>query len=96
MTTPEGPWDLSQALNTYQFHRWGDGYFDVNAKGNVSIRPVQEQGAEIDIMEVIEDARERGLKFPMLLRFQDLLRHRVQRHNAAFAEAIKEEGYQGI
>ncbi len=96
MTTPEGPWDLNQALATYQFHRWGDGYFHINGKGNVAIRPIQDQGAEIDIMEVIDDARERGLKFPMLLRFQDLLRHRVQRLNEAFAEAIQEAKYQAL
>ncbi|HEY8967043.1 MAG TPA: biosynthetic arginine decarboxylase [Candidatus Methylacidiphilales bacterium] len=96
MTLPEGQWDLQEALQTYQIDRWGAGYFGVNAKGNVSVRPLQELGAEIDMTEVIEDARERGLKFPMLLRFQDLLRHRVQKLNEAFAEAIREAGYGGV
>ena len=96
MTNPEVPWDLSQALQTYQIERWGDGYFGVNEKGNVNIRPIKEEGAELDMIEIIEDARERGLKFPMLIRFQDLLRHRVQRLNEAFADAIKEAGYGNV
>ncbi|SDU21662.1 arginine decarboxylase [Verrucomicrobium sp. GAS474] len=96
MTTPDGQWDLQEALQTYQIDRWGAGYFGVNDKGNISVSPLQEQGAQIDMAEVIEDARERGLKFPMLLRFQDLLRHRVQRLNEAFGEAIREAGYGGV
>ncbi|MDE1171640.1 MAG: biosynthetic arginine decarboxylase [Verrucomicrobium sp.] len=96
MTNSEAPWELEQALRTYQIDRWGGGYFQVNGKGHITVRPVQEEGAEIDLMEVIDDARERNLKFPMLLRFQDLLRHRVQRLNRAFAEAIQEAGYQNV
>jgi len=96
MTTPEGPWDLNQALQTYQIERWGGGYFGVNAKGNITVRPTQEPGAELDLTDALEDARERGLRFPILLRFQDLLRHRVQRLNEAFADAIKEAGYQNV
>jgi len=58
------------------------------------VLPMQD-GEGIDIMEVIDEARERGLIFPLLVRFQDLLRHRVERINGAFGEAIKEANYQG-
>jgi arginine decarboxylase len=43
---------------------------------------------------VVEEARDRGLTFPLLLRFQDLLRHRVQVLNEEFRAAIAEAGYQ--
>jgi arginine decarboxylase len=36
-----------------------------------------------------------GLKAPIVIRFQDLLRHRVIQINEMFAKAIKEEGYKG-
>src|SRR4029079_19462168 len=44
---------------------------------------------------VIEEAKARGLKFPLLIRFQDILRHRVESINLAFRNSITEYGYQG-
>jgi arginine decarboxylase len=56
---------------------------------------LQEAGANVDITDVIEEAKGRGLKFPLLIRFQDILRHRVESINLAFRNSIKEFGYQG-
>jgi arginine decarboxylase len=87
------PWNIHQALQTYQIPRWGAGYFSANEAGHMTVRPLQDGGPEIDLLEVVEMARERKLQFPLLLRFQDLLRHRVESLNRAFAEAIEEAGY---
>src|SRR5947207_15115353 len=57
------------------------------------VRPLQENGGTIDILEVVSEARNRGLSFPLVIRFQDLLRHRVESVNRAFQEAITEFGY---
>jgi arginine decarboxylase len=89
------PWDVARALHTYNIARWGTGYFGVNDAGNMTVRPVQEQGPALDLMAVTAEARDRGLTFPLLLRFQDLLRHRVQVLNEEFRAAIAEAGYQG-
>ena len=89
------PWDVARSLHTYNIARWGTGYFGVNDAGNMTVRPVQEQGPALDLMSVMEEARGRGLTFPLLLRFQDLLRHRVQVLNEEFRAAIAEAGYQG-
>ncbi len=88
------PWDVARALHGYNISRWGSGYFGVNDQGNMTVRPVQEQGPAIDIMSVVEEATSRGLSFPLLIRFQDLLRHRVQVLNEEFRAAIAESGYQ--
>src|SRR5437867_5831053 len=56
--------------------------------------PLQEAGAAVDLTDVIEEARARGLKFPLLIRFQDILRHRVEAINQAFRNAIAEFNYQ--
>src|SRR5204862_6978212 len=69
------------------------GYFTVNNAGNVEVRPLQEKGGAIDILEVVNEARSRGLGFPLVIRFQDLLRHRVQAVNCAFQTAMTEFGY---
>jgi arginine decarboxylase len=93
MALPSEPWDVARALHTYNIARWGDGYFGVNDAGNITVRPLQDQGPALDLMAVMEEARDRGLGFPLLLRFQDLLRHRVQVLNEEFAAAIAEAGY---
>ena len=89
-------WDVSSALALYNVERWGAPYFSVNGKGHVAVRPSGEPLREIDMMELVREARERGLAFPLTLRFQDLLRHRVQTVNRAFAEAIAEAGYKNV
>src|SRR5712672_4563533 len=86
-------WDVESAISTYNVDGWGGGYFTVNAAGNVVARPLQENGGSIDILEVVNEARSRGLGFPLVIRFQDLLRHRVEAVNRAFQEAIEEFGY---
>ena len=89
------PWDIQQARNLYNIHRWGAKYFDINEAGKVIAKPLRDGGASVDITDVIEEARARGLKFPVLIRFQDILRHRVESINLAFRNSITEFGYQG-
>lgn len=95
MASPDSNWDVAQAAQTYNINGWGSGYFSVNDRGLLTVRPIQEEGPELEIMTVVEEARQRGLNFPLLLRFQDLLHHRVQSLNQAFRAAIAEANYQG-
>src|SRR5689334_23427613 len=89
------PWNIQAARSLYNIDRWGAKYFDVNEAGHVVAKPLQEAGASVDITDVIEEAKGRGLKFPLLIRFQDILRHRVESINQAFRSAINEFNYQG-
>src|ERR1700677_1661343 len=89
-------WDIQSAISLYNIDRWGTGYFSINQKGNIQILPTQNEETPIDIMELIVEAQDRGLTFPMVLRFQDLLRHRVETINKAFQSAITEANYQGV
>ena len=50
-------------------------------------------GGCIDLLEVVNEARNRGLGFPLVIRLQDLLRHRVESINRAFQTAMSEFGY---
>src|SRR6266496_1828632 len=88
-------WSIQQARNLYNIQRWGAKYFDVNEAGRVVAKPLQDAGAAVDLTDVIEEAKARGLKFPLLIRFQDILRHRVECINLAFRNAITEFNYQG-
>ena len=88
-------WDLQTARGVYNINRWGAKYFDISEAGRVVAMPQQEAGASVEITDVIEEARARGLKFPLLIRFQDILRHRVESINLAFRNSIAEFNYQG-
>src|SRR6266404_388579 len=88
-------WDVQCARNLYSIHRWGAKYFDINDAGRVVARPLRDAGASVDLTDVIEEAKARGLKFPLLIRFQDILRHRVESVNMAFRNSITEFNYQG-
>ena len=91
----QSDWDIQAARNLYNIQSWGAKYFDINEAGHVVARPLQENGASVDLTDVIEEAKARGLKFPVLIRFQDILRHRVESINVAFRASIKEFNYQG-
>ena len=93
--TTEADWSIEAARELYHIDRWGDGYFDINEAGRVVARPLQETGASVAIMDIVEEARSRGLNPPLLIRFQDIVRHRVEAINRAFAAAIADCDYQG-
>jgi arginine decarboxylase len=88
-------WSIESARALYNIQRWGAKYFDINDAGHVVAMPLHAAGASVDITDVIEEAKSRGLKFPLLIRFQDILRHRVEAINKAFENSIAEFNYQG-
>src|SRR5271169_6470341 len=92
-TTP--PWNVEASRVLYNIQSWGAKYFDINDAGHVVAKPLQDAGASVDLTDVIEEAKGRGLKFPVLIRFQDILRHRVESINLAFRSSIAEYSYQG-
>ncbi len=95
MNDTASDWDIQAALSTYNIDRWGGGHFTINDKGNVEVRPTGDPSSAVDVMDIIAEARGRALSFPLVIRFQDLLRHRVKIVNEAFRTAIAELGFQG-
>ena len=72
--TKTDDWSVDSARELYHIGRWGEGYFDINAAGNVVARPRQDKGASVEIKSVIAEALSRDLHPPLLIRFQDILR----------------------
>ena len=90
----ETEWTPEDASALYMVDRWGGGYFDVNANGDMVCGPAQENGAAIPIIDVVREAKlAHKLNAPILIRFQDVLRHRVETLNSAFNAAIAENSY---
>jgi arginine decarboxylase len=94
-TTAMAPsdWSIERATQYYNVSGWGAGFFSVNEKGHVVVHPMGQPGPVIDLMDVVEDIRERKIGFPCVVRFQDVLRARVKQINEAFGKAIAEMGY---
>ncbi len=90
-------WDLEQARATYSVAHWSNGYFDVNARGHVEARPrVDRARGAIDLFELTARIREQGLSTPVLVRFVDILHHRIDVLHEAFDEARAQLEYRGV
>jgi arginine decarboxylase len=88
-------WTAQDSAALYMIDRWGAGYFDVNADGDMTVAPLQEPGVAIPIIAALRGAKALDLDTPLLIRFQDLLRHRVETLNNAFTAAIGDHNYRG-
>ncbi|MGA1375045.1 MAG: biosynthetic arginine decarboxylase [Steroidobacteraceae bacterium] len=84
---------MSDSLDLYHVQAWGQGYFGINDKGHVVVRPEQTPGREIDLFEVVQGLKERELTTPVVVRFSGILAHRLRQLNDAFARAIAENDY---
>jgi arginine decarboxylase len=86
-------WKIDESLDLYQFEAWGKGYFSINAQGHVVIRPSMETDREIDLFEVVQGLKARDLHTPVVIRFSDILAHRLRHLADAFGTAIQENDY---
>src|SRR6476469_4369352 len=93
---PTEPWTIESARTLYNIEGWGIGFFDINAAGHVVVRPDREkEGRELDLFELANDLEEQGVGLPLLLRFSDILRSRIESLNDKFARAREEYAYEG-
>jgi len=93
--TDQSTWTIEDSANLYMIDRWGAGYFGVNGNGDLAVAPLQDRGTTIPIIDVLREAKVLNLQAPILIRFQDLLRHRVEMLNNAFNRAITDLNYHG-
>ena len=87
-------WQPSQARALYNIPQWSEGYVDVNSAGHLSVRPFK-AGPEVDLAALAMRLPREGLELPVLVRFTDILRDRVDALTGAFAEVIREYEYGG-
>ncbi|MBR5622641.1 MAG: biosynthetic arginine decarboxylase [Opitutales bacterium] len=87
-------WTPAQAEDYYGFKRWGANLFSVDEDGFLNVHP-QGDARHIRITDIIKEAQSMGLRPPMTIRVQDILRSRVIQLNRAFRAAIEDENYRG-
>ena len=80
-------WTTADAADLYRVDSWGDGFFHVSDRGHAVVRPLEDSQVSIDLVDVVNDIRARGLHPPVLIRFQDVLQARVRRLARAFQTA---------
>ncbi len=93
---PEGePWSLARAAELYGIDAWSNGYFSINERGHVAVDPAGKGRPIIDLKNLVDEIRQRDLYPPLLLRFTDILDHRLAQVHGVFQNAMRELGYQG-
>src|SRR6202162_2280588 len=93
---PAEPWAIASARALYHIEGWGIGCFDINEAGHVVVRPDKaKEDRELDLFDLANDLEEQGVGLPLLLRFSDILRSRIESLNQKFAHAREEYGFTG-
>ena len=94
---PSSPsWTIESARELYNIEGWGAGYFDINERGHVVVRPDHDRpDRALDLFDLARDLEEQGVALPVLLRFSDILKSRIESLSERFESAIKEFEYQG-
>ncbi|MDX9730609.1 MAG: biosynthetic arginine decarboxylase [Bdellovibrionales bacterium] len=93
--TNKTDWSVEKSKELYGVGSWGATFFDVNDKGNVVVTPHGPTGPTVDLMELTQDLQERGIRVPMLIRFPDITKSRVELLSGCFKKAIEDNGFKG-
>lgn len=86
-------WTTENSAETYGINSWGANYYRINDRGNVEVTPMGPKGPRLDLKELMADLVERGIRVPMLIRFPDIIRSRIELLNKCFSTAIDSYGY---
>jgi arginine decarboxylase len=92
---PEVAGPIERALELYNVRGWGKGYFSIGDGGNMVVHPQGPGTASIDLKELVDEVRGRGIGLPLLIRFSEIVQARVRELNEGFLEVIEEAGYRG-
>ena len=86
-------WRVEDSAELYNINGWGLKYFSINEKGHMRVTPKQTYTG-VDLVEVMEELRQRNISAPVLLRFPDILDNRIEKISSCFKKAAKEYDYQ--
>jgi len=90
------PWTVSDSLEVYGVRHWGGGYLTANPAGELVVMPNKNEQQVINLKELVEEVRKRGIQLPLLIRFSDILKTRIVELNEAFKNSVTEYGYKSV
>lgn len=84
--------EINSNAKHYRFQYWADKYFKINEEGHLTVSP---DGSDKDgnLYKLIQSLSERGIDPPIIIRFNDILKDRIQRLQNAFNSAIEDFSY---
>ena len=88
-------WTIEEAREHYNIGGWGAGYFDINSKGNIVVRPNRKNKHDIDLKNLVDDIQSKGYSLPLLIRFSDILKASIANLANSFQRSIEEYEYNG-
>ncbi len=88
-------WNTRKSAELYGINYWGANFFRINDQGNVEVRP-NDKVPGLDLYSLVQDLQERGIRLPILLRFPDIIKSRIELLAGCFARAIEEAKYNGV
>jgi arginine decarboxylase len=92
---PSERWTVADSSDVYDVSSWGKGYFSIGTNGNLCVHPDKDPARAVDLKELVDTLVLRGIALPILIRFAEILRHRMGEIHDAFQAAIAEHGYKG-
>ncbi len=87
-TSATDAWTTVDASELYDIDRWGKGYFSIGENGHVLVHPNKDPARAIDLKQLVDRLQLRGIDLPILIRFGDILKHRLGEIHEAFQAAI--------
>src|ERR1700754_492924 len=94
-TSSTPAWSLKKSGELYGVNYWGANYFCINEHGNMELKPKGKNGPGLDLYNLTQDLIERGIRLPILLRFPDIVKSRIELLANCFRKAVEEAKYNG-
>ena len=89
-------WTIEDSISTYNIDKWGDKYFSINSKGNITVTKDIKSKKKIDLFKLVKELKSREINTPLIIRFNDILQDRINALHDAFLKAIKTYKYKNI
>jgi len=89
-------WTIEDSISTYNIDKWGDKYFSINSKGNISVTKDIKSENKIDLFTLVKELKSREINPPLIIRFNDILKDRINELHDSFLKAIKTYKYKNI
>ncbi|MEK7485759.1 MAG: biosynthetic arginine decarboxylase [Planctomycetota bacterium] len=94
-TIRSSSWSIQDSQELYNVKYWGQGYFDINSAGHLTLHPSKDPARAVDLKDLLDKLILRDIHPPLLIRVSDVLRHRLKEIQEAFSKAIGENDYKG-
>ncbi|KAG0572122.1 hypothetical protein KC19_VG070200 [Ceratodon purpureus] len=95
------PWSVQNSSQLYRVDGWGAPFFKINARGHMAVRPhgaKTDPNDEIDLMDAIHKvvaSQVDTTSMPLIIRFPDIVKNRMDTLQVAFDTGIMRQRYRG-